>query len=531
MSAQALLVVPPFLKYISGPLLGPEILAGAGRAAGHEVDVLDLNIRWIRSRIGYPLPDHPSSWVGDHDRPSRILRKLQRRFSGLLAQHLPATSDSDMLDEDPALTLTYSHAEVAGAARALADSECGAWTLRRLSQRSRPDLLGVSVLYSGQVLFALVISIVARRLWPGVRVVWGGPHMTALRRQIASDPEYGRMVGRFVFGYAEGTFVDLLDAIDGTHELPDAVVHAGSGTRPVARQAVAPAPAFSNLEWYGHGRLTLPAQLTRGCSYGRCTYCTYPAIEGPFRTLDLELASPTIALATDLGAAVSFKDSLVAPTRLLDLAELIGGQVPWSACTKLHRRLGPRLLRRLAAGGCRTLELGLETLRSDAQVLIDKRQSADLLLRTFDAAAQEGIALVVNYITGFPGAEAAEEHRWLTWLEHEISSRPALTARLERNSFQLERLSAMGRRPAKFGLRVTRAWPWSTVLAWRTASREGQSVEESAARAPRHDLGVHDLPAIARASRLGHHPVEIASPTNATRRVHNARGDGVSSDC
>ena len=488
MSAQALLVVPPFLKYISGPLLGPEILAGAGRAAGHEVDVLDLNIRWIRSRIGYPRPERASPWVGDHDRPSHILRRLQRRFAGLLAQSLPSTDAPGLLDEDPALTLTFDHAAVVDAAQALAGSDCGTWILRRLSRCRRPDLLGVSVLYSGQVLFALVISIIVRRLWPGVPIVWGGPHMTALRREIASDPEYGRLVDLFVFGYAEGTFVDLLNAIDDGRELPDVVVSAGSGARPVARQGAAPAPAFSNLEWYGHGRLTLPAQLTRGCSYGRCTYCTYPAIEGSFRALDLDLAAPTIALAADLGAAISFKDSLVAPTRLLDLAELIGGQVPWSACTKLHRRLGPRFLRKLAAGGCRTLELGLETLSTDAQALIDKRQSADLLLRTVDGAAQAGIALVVNYITGFPGADGAEERRWLEWLDQQLSSRSGLTARLERNSFQLERLSPMGRRPANFRLQITRDWPWSTVLAWRPSTEEGGSVKEIAIQTRGLDL-------------------------------------------
>jgi len=45
--ADALLLVPPLLKAVSGPLLGPALLAGSARRVGFRVDVLDLNARWL----------------------------------------------------------------------------------------------------------------------------------------------------------------------------------------------------------------------------------------------------------------------------------------------------------------------------------------------------------------------------------------------------------------------------------------------------------------------------------------------------
>jgi hypothetical protein len=52
----------------------------------------------------------------------------------------------------------------------------------------------------------------------------------------------------------------------------------------------------------------------------------------------------------------------------------------------------------------------------------------------------------------------------------ELAARPALTAKIEHNTFQLERLSPMGREPAQYGLVVTERWPWATVLGWQAST-------------------------------------------------------------
>jgi radical SAM superfamily enzyme YgiQ (UPF0313 family) len=229
---------------------------------------------------------------------------------------------------------------------------------------------------------------------------------------------------------------------------------------------------FQDLELYGLPRLTLPAQASRGCSYGRCGFCTYPTIEGTYRALDGATVEPVVQLGFERGATVAFKDSLVVPQRLAALAVRIGGRVRWSACTKLAPALDHAALRRLAAGGCDTLEIGLETIDAESQRLIGKRQSVALFRRTLDAARDAGVGLVVNYITGFPGTTPAEEQGELAWVEDELKlRRPSLRAVVEHNEFQLERLSPMGRNPDAFGLHVTGEWPWSSVLGWEGEGR------------------------------------------------------------
>ena len=461
---RAHLVVPPFLKYAAGPLLGPAQLAGAGEAAGHEVRVLDLNIDLIRHRLPADLEIAPSGFAGDHDKPRDLLRHVQRGVIGEVRE-VGGDVPQRILGEDPVLSLTLSHHEVHLLVGLLVGGGVGEFVRARLRQLERPDLVGVSVLFSGQVLWALVVSEVARELWPDVPVVWGGTHVTALKPWIERDHSYGAMVDGFVFGYAEKTWVELLDAIAAGRPWPAEVGKAGTGSIPDAVALDNTVPRFNDLQSYGLPRLTLPAQSGRGCFYGRCAYCTYPAVEGRARHVDLAALESVVQLAAARGAVVSLKDSLLIPDRLCEVADLIDGRVEWSGCTKLHRRLSAELFAHLAEAGCSTLEVGVETLSPTAQRLVEKKQALPLLEQVVDAAAATGIGLVVNYITGFPGEDLRGE---LMLLEHvrNLIDRPGLRARVEHNTFQLERLAPMARHPGEYGIRVLASWPWASVLAW-----------------------------------------------------------------
>ena len=470
MQADALLIVPPFLKVTAGPLLGPAMLLGAGRSAGHRVNLVDLNADWLHEWIRGTEKTAPSPFVGDHDRPSTVLRQAQRAFAEVCSAAVPGGCTDADVAAHTLLGMRLGHAEVFLGAHKLAASDLGRWIRNALVSAPVPDVVGISVMYSGQVLAAVTTSIIAKELWPSAPVVWGGAHVTALRDEITRDPAYGAVVDRFVFGYSERTWVHLLDAVSSGTPMPRAAVVAGSGEGPTALDDPNVVPQFDNCDGYGCGRLTLPAQASRGCAYGRCTFCTYPAVEGKYRELGLGPALAVVDEAERLGAAVSFKDSLMLPARLSAVADAVAGRVAWSACTKLHASFDKGFLRALASAGCATLEFGLETLTPSGQLLIAKKQALPLFLRVLDAANDAGIAVVVNYITGFPGTEHAEELRWLDRVRSALLERPELVAKIEHNDFQLERMSPMGRDPFGHGLRVTRSWPWASVMEWEPVS-------------------------------------------------------------
>ncbi len=469
--ASALLVVPPLLKSASGPLLGPAMLVGAAERAGHTVEVLDLNARWIAQALPPNLPWTPSPFVGDHDRDEDLLRLVQERFRSTLLQHVGGEGGR-ALSLDAMVALQAGHDSVEHAARRVAANEQG-WITAQLGSTPRPDLFCVSVLYAGQVLWALAVTLAARERWPGVPVVWGGAHVTALAAEIAADPRYGIAADAFVAGYAEDTFVDLLGAVAARAPWPRECFRAGSRQWERARaddgQVV---PVFRDLHLARGARLTLPAQISRGCAYGRCAFCPYPTTEGPYRELHTASAEGVIAEAIRRDANVSFKDSLLTAPLLRKVGRMVDGRLSWSGCTKLSPSLDVAMLMDLASQGCRTLEIGLETLLDEAQVLVDKRQSGDLFLRTLDAANDAGVALVINYMTGFPGVDPSEEARCLATVANEVSARVSLIAKIEHNHFELERGAPLSQRPP-VGVRITGRWPWSSVLGWSYAPALG----------------------------------------------------------
>ena len=415
--ASSLLLVPPFLKHFGGPMAGPAYLKGAGERAGHKVEVLDLNREWIKERI---TSAYTSGQIkGDHDKPSKELNRLYQEWQELCASHWPMPVPVSER-ESRMVTLYATHAEVIGCATNMAAGSFGEWVRLHLEQAPRPDLVGLSVMFSGQI---------------------------------------------FVVGYAEKTWVELLDAVASKTSWPNEVFKAGTASRR-AKEDGATVPSF-DLSSYGQGSLTLPVQASRGCAYGKCSFCTYPKIEGKHRKLSMAALEPVIEQASTRGAVLSFKDSLLVPNQLRDVGETIKGRVMWSACTKLHSSFDPETLVRLHGEGLRTLEIGLETLDEASQGIINKPQSPALLRSFLDAAAEAGVAIVINYMTGLPGADAGEEQHWLEVVHAEVATRPKLKAMIEHNTFQLEMISPMGLNPSAYGIEIERRWPWSSLLEYR----------------------------------------------------------------
>lgn len=470
--ASALLVVPPLLRNLSGPLLGPALLVAAGRAAGHEVRVSDLNAAWLRSHLDPRGSEPVATILGDHGKPA-ALEAAAAAFTLEL---------STCFDADPApsgsngwLTACASHEEMLRGARNLAAGPAGAWIRERLACATRPDVVGVSLLYSGQVAWGLAVSAIARSLWPQTKVIWGGPHITCLRHEIARDERYGALVDGFVFGSAEVTFAALLDAVAAGEPLPAEVAVAGAGRADLARERLDLVPVFDDLSLYGVPRLTLPVQASRGCPFAQCRFCTYPEVEGEFRRVPIHVIESRVLLAQQVGGRLSFKDSLLTVSALREVASIVAGRVPWDGSTKLHPALDAPLLRLLAQSGCDSLEIGLESLVPETQALIAKHQPPELLGRFLDAARDAGVGVVVNYITGFPYEPPASGGRGLQAALTALEQRaPALRGVLHHNTFQLERLAPLALEAARFGIRVTRSWPWATVLDWEEVRSAGR---------------------------------------------------------
>ena len=137
---------------------------------------------------------------------------------------------SRFLAEMGAADQARAHVEIHARAQAIVGSALGEWIateFERSVTTTRPDVIGLSIMYRDQLEPALAITTIARRLFPHAFVIWGGAHVTAMREEIARDVCYGWGIDGFAFGYAEATWVEILDAIAAHTPLPNEVVSAG----------------------------------------------------------------------------------------------------------------------------------------------------------------------------------------------------------------------------------------------------------------------------------------------------------------
>lgn len=459
--SDALLLVPPLVKYTAGPMLGPVMLASAARGAGFKVQVLDLNIAWLRRDGGQELWMRDTTLVGDHDRPAS-LGQFEARWLARCRGWLGEPPAVGSVGAPPESALWYSADDVDRAARELARSELGEWMRTLLSEVPEPRVVGLSLMFSGQVLWGLAAAQIAKQFWPRTVVIAGGSHMTALAGEIVRSDVYGRWIDRFVFGYAEATFVETLAAIRSGKMFPEACVQAGSRAQPQRAMGNMEVPLkFDACGDYRTVLPTWPVQFSRGCVYGRCAFCTYPMIEGKYSKGPDGPVRQAIEHARRTSGAISLKDSLVTHDRLQAIGTMVRGNVPWSACTKLGRWMDVVRLRSLADAGCRTLEMGIETFVEASQEMIDKKQSREDFLRAVEAAAEASVSLVVNMMTGFPGEDSPKAQEELARLRAVVSLAGAV--KIEHNRFELERLAPLAKSDR---IRITGSWPWSSLLAW-----------------------------------------------------------------
>jgi len=147
-------------------------------------------------------------------------------------------------------------------------------------------------------------------------------------------------------------------------------------------------------------RRTLPVMVSRGCAYGRCTFCAEGA-RGGGQLVRRDFTWLEELLAEAPGAALYFQDSIFPNNQavrdeLLPMLRSWGGE--WG-CQVYLRALSRRFVQLLAEHGCTYVYTGLETASSELLAAIGKANlNRELALERLawlrDAGLRVGISLM-----------------------------------------------------------------------------------------------------------------------------------------
>jgi radical SAM superfamily enzyme YgiQ (UPF0313 family) len=288
--------------------------------------------------------------------------------------------------------------------------------------------------------FTCYVWNIERTLWlarelktrrPGLRIVLGGPEITADNEWVLRSPHYDYAV----IGEGEQTFAQLLLALscDDTPPtpIPGLYVPPATGDRydPARRPAFrTPLPDLNLLgSPYLAGILDaadeqmLLLETTRGCVF-KCKFCYYPKSYDKQYYLSPENIRANLRHANERGAREVF---LLDPTLnqrrdFADFLRVLADGNPQHRFSYFGELRGEgitaetaNLLRR---ANFTEVEVGLQSIDPDAMTLMDRKNNLRAFERGVRAMLDEGIAVKVDLIVGLPGDTVASVQRGLHYL-------------------------------------------------------------------------------------------------------------------
>ena len=382
----------------------------------------------------------------DYDRYLRAVKTLDRAFRLVSAEFYPS------LWTPHNYSLRQSIEREAEVLDALLDERSN-FFLEYLRERAlpeilaeNPELLGISLTYTSQVIPGLSLALLVKQVRPDIHVTVGGGLLAYLSGKLTQSGKVFDAIDSLIVLEGEGPLLELARSIaqgQGPENVPNCTYRKDGEVRTNAAAPVLdinslPTPVFDGLpmDRYYSPQLALPLAITRGCYWEKCAFCTLYKVIGPgYRQRDLKKVMDDIETVTqrwrsnviyfiveDMPPAV-FK-ALPAAVRERNL------DIRWWTDARLERNLFTKeLCREIHESGCRRIAFGFE---SASQRLLDRMEKgtslteADTIVHNL---AEAGVSITLYTMIGFPTETALEARGTLEWLRdhkncvHEVSLR------------------------------------------------------------------------------------------------------------
>jgi radical SAM superfamily enzyme YgiQ (UPF0313 family) len=348
--------------------------------------------------------------------------------------------------------------------------------------RHRPDLVGISAPFPGNVYGAFRIAQAIRKVAPGGRFVLGGGYVNTELRSLA-DPRVFDTFDYVTLDDGERPMLCLLEHLEGRRGSAGLcrtfVRHEGEVvllSDPTAEDV--PFAEIGTPTWDGlpidqyllvlemlnpmhrlwsdtrWNKLT----VAHGCYWKKCSFCDVsldyisryevPAAE--------KLADRIDAIVAETGqTGFHFVDEAAPPAGLKALAEVLiarGTTITWWGNIRFEKAFTPKLARLLARSGCVAVSGGLEVASDRLLARMNKGVSVAQVARVTHALAEAGILVHAYLMYGFPTQTRQDTVDALEYVRQLFAARCVRSAFWHR--FAATAHSPVGRDPEAYGIRL-----------------------------------------------------------------------------
>ncbi len=352
-----------------------------------------------------------------------------------------------------------------------------------LVARHRPDVIGLTAPFPGNIYGAFRIARAAKVIDPTIRVLLGGGYVNTELREL-DDPR--------VFDY-----VDYITLDDGEAPLLALIEHLGDATKPLLRtfvrrgkkvvlatdaalhdipQRAAGTPTYVGLpidryvsllemlnpmhRLWSDGRWN-KLTVAHGCYWKQCAFCdiTLDYIARYDRTPADLLVDRIEALIAETGqSGFHFVDEAAPPAGLRALAEKLIERdlnITWWGNVRFEKAFTPELAALLARSGCVAISGGLEVASDRLLEKMQKGVTVEQVARVTRAFTDAGVMVHAYLMYGFPTQTAQETIDSLERVRQLFDAGCIQSAFWHR--FTATAHSPIGRQPSLFGITLKRA--------------------------------------------------------------------------
>ena len=332
-------------------------------------------------------------------------------------------------------------------------------------RRLKPDMIGISITYYGQVLPAVTLAALIKKKLPGTPVVFGGNIISLWYDTLETCPDLFTWCDYLIPFEGESALHGLLTALRDKQSLdtvPNLVYSSRGRIRknPVILENIdiLPTPDYRGLplDCYLSPTPVFLLSTSRGCYWSKCRFCSVSAamrrgnrVRSPAQihqdivTIHQRHNSPYIA----------FGDDCVSPATLKALAALLrekGPEIFWQCEARFENALDAQLIQEIKTAGCLNLIFGLESYSARVLAAMGKGIKKNLVNRILADCRKIGIAFNLQFFFGYPGETESDARETADFIKRQAYG----AASFSFGTFELLRQSEVEQNPASYHLRV-----------------------------------------------------------------------------
>jgi radical SAM superfamily enzyme YgiQ (UPF0313 family) len=363
-----------------------------------------------------------------------------------------------------------------------------------LIDKEKPDVVGISIVQQKQLISTFTFCKMIKEQSPQTHITIGGNIVTRLRDAIKESKGLFELFDTAILYEGESAFLQLVDAL-GKGEtdlsaLPNLIHKDASGAIVQNKEVFAenmdqlPPPDFDGLplEKYFVPKLILPYLATRGCYWGKCTFCDHfqGYVEG-YRTKQITQITEEIKFLQGKygNRYFHFTDESYPPALFRKLSRSLTDNkidIAWTTHMRFEESLlDDEVWDDAAKSGCRYLHFGYESGNDRVLKLMDKATNLDAIRTNLRMSAKYGIWNHIMGFFGFPG-ETEEESNDSKQFVHDnrenIHSLGFMT-------FVLGKFSPVAMEPEKYGVSCYKNPEWDLALDYYFTVDEGLSIQDA----------------------------------------------------